>query len=79
MDINQLIQLFFGAGAKAFFFKSFAIIFSLLYFLFTIILQRQVIIMNRTLQTKAAFILVVISGAQIVFAFIIVFLAIFFI
>jgi len=77
MDISQLIQLFIGHGAVGFFFKAFSIIFALLYLLFSAVLYRQVITMNRTFETKGAHSLMIISAVQIIVAIAVLFLALF--
>lgn len=75
MDINQIIDIFSGHNTINIFFKLFAIIFSLIFLVYTIALQRQVRIMNVTLQTKARVFFESISWLQVILAVFIVLLS----
>jgi len=77
MNITQLVQFFTGQSVVEFFFKSFSIIFSLLYLIFSAVLYRQVIVMNKTVETKGAHFLMIISAVQIILAITVLFLALF--
>jgi len=75
MDINQIIDIFSGHNTINIFLKLFAVIFSLIYLIYTIALQRQVKIMNKTFQTAARFILESVSWLQVILAVFIVLLS----
>lgn len=54
---QNIIQLFF---------KLFSIVFSVMYLLYAVIIERQTTIMNKTLQSKEAGLIFVVSTLQIV-------------
>jgi len=66
-DSNTILVLFF---------KAFAVLFSLMYLLYAILLTRQTQIMNRTITTRSAGILLALSAVQIVFAVILIFVSV---
>lgn len=76
MDVQNLILFITGQTAPDVFFKLFSIVFALLYIAFSLVIQRQVMVMNKTLETGADYILSAISGLQTVFAILILLLSI---
>lgn len=59
------------------FVKAFAVLFAIMYLLYAIVTSRQTQIMNKTFTTKLSFVLSVISFLQIVFAGILILVALF--
>jgi len=66
-DSNTILILFF---------KAFAVLFSAMYLLYAILLTRQTQIMNRTITTGSAGVLLALSAVQIIFALILIFVSI---
>ena len=66
-DSNTILVLFF---------KAFAVLFSSMYLLYAILLTRQTQIMNRTITTGSAGVLLALSAVQIIFALILIFVSI---
>lgn len=58
-------------------FKAFAIVFSLFYLLYAVVVAKQTQVMNKTLEIKNNHIFFIISSAQIITGFILIVLAIF--
>ncbi|OGK12915.1 hypothetical protein A3A93_01765 [Candidatus Roizmanbacteria bacterium RIFCSPLOWO2_01_FULL_38_12] len=65
-DSNTILMLFF---------KAFAVLFSLMYLLYAIVLTRQTQIMNRTVTTQSAPVLLAFSAVQIIFALFLIFVS----
>lgn len=77
MDISQINNLFNDAGIILFFYKAFAIIFSLIYFLYAIIVRKQTSIMNNTVKENSGSIILFISSVQLLLSIILIALSIF--
>ena len=79
--INFFQNLFTITDAEfiTFFFKAFAIVFSILFVVYTIIMSRQTKVLTTTLETQSNSFIVLISNVQLVVSIFILLLAIFFI
>ncbi|OGK23649.1 hypothetical protein A3A46_02170 [Candidatus Roizmanbacteria bacterium RIFCSPLOWO2_01_FULL_37_13] len=66
MDFNQFIISISGQDIFSFFFKTFAVVFSLLYIIYALVIFKQTQVMTRTLETEATTLILLISLIQIV-------------
>jgi hypothetical protein len=76
-DINQLLTVINSREIVTFLFKAFALVLSVIYLLYAIVVSKQTEIMNRTLESKSNYILFFVASLQITLAFILIILAIF--
>ncbi|PIV09367.1 hypothetical protein COS31_03230 [Candidatus Roizmanbacteria bacterium CG02_land_8_20_14_3_00_36_15] len=76
MDLGQLIN---NQGLLGFFFKSFTLVFSVIYLLYAVVIYKQTQVMDKTLTTGGGKLIVFISFLQIILSFFIILLAIGFI
>ncbi|KKP29279.1 MAG: hypothetical protein UR15_C0018G0005 [Parcubacteria group bacterium GW2011_GWA2_31_28] len=76
MDLLQLFALFDNRDFFSLFFKAFAILFSILYLLYAIVISKQTQVMNHTLSVKNNNIITFISSLHITIGLILVLLAI---
>lgn len=76
MDTDQIVNFFLGQGLVNLFFKSFAILSAVLYFVYALIVFRQTQIMNKTVTTRGAAIFTLISLLQLIFSILLIVLAI---
>lgn len=79
--MQHFFDLFTTSNTELFilFAKAFAVLFSVLYLVYAVVLVRQTQIMNKTFQTAYSGVLFFISLLQVVFAFILIFVSIVFI
>ncbi len=73
--MDEILDIFTDANSTlfiAFFVKAFAILFSILFLLYAIVITRQTQEMNQTITTKNAGILYVISALHIVLAIVLI-------
>lgn len=77
MNFNQIISIITGQALLPLFFKSFAILLSFLYLIYSLVVVRQTKLMVNTLVVRARTVLLLVSHAQVLAAFILVLLAIF--
>lgn len=77
MDINQLLTILTGDSLLKLFVKSFAILFSFLFVIYSIVLLRQTKQMVHTLQVRKSYIFVLISTIQLLASLVLLLLAIF--
>ncbi|QQG44496.1 MAG: hypothetical protein HYW86_01095 [Candidatus Roizmanbacteria bacterium] len=77
MDSNFLNNIFTGTNMIVFFYKAFIIVFALMYFVYAIILKKQINIMNTTLRTNAYGFISLVSSLQILISILLIILAIF--
>jgi EamA domain-containing membrane protein RarD len=75
MTIDQLLANRFLINTAV---KGFGIIFSVIYILFTVVLYKQIQVMNKTLETKWGGLILLISFGQIIFSLIVFSYAVFF-
>ncbi len=75
--LNNLGISLSDQGILSIFFKLFALVFSLLYLLYAIVLYRQIIIMNKTITTQASPIFQFIGLIQLIVAVALFILAVF--
>jgi hypothetical protein len=76
MDLNALLPFFNTTNLVAFFFKSFAIIFSFLYLVYAIVVLKQTQVMNTTLTVGRNGLISFISFLQVLIGLLLVVLAI---
>ena len=76
--MNEILKLFTSESNELLylFLKAFAVLFSVSYLVYAVIITRQTQIMNKTLTTKSSGILLFISFLQIIFAIILIFVSI---
>ncbi len=77
MDFNQIIAILTGESLLKLFVKSFALLFSFLFAIYSIVVLRQTKQMTKTLQIRKAYLFVLISTIQLILAFVLLLLAIF--
>lgn len=77
MDINQLLGQFNLGGLTASIFKIIVILLSVIYLLYSIVIQRQVKVMGKTLDTAFNQFIFLVSSVQIAVAFILLIFSIF--
>lgn len=73
MSIEQIINNILsttGLGVFNLFFKCFAIVFSIIYFLYAVIIFKQTRVMTKTLESKSNYLIVLISFFQMITALI---------
>lgn len=71
MDLTTILPFFQDGNLLAFFIKSFAIIFGIMFVLYAIVIARQTDVMNRTVKTGVSSILTTISLLQLLFSVIV--------
>lgn len=76
-NLQQLINLFSQEKVTNLFFKSFVIIFSLMYLVYSLVIYKQTQVMLKTISGKNYKLILVISGIQVVIAIFLVLLSIF--
>lgn len=77
MNIDQLIHQFQNADILYLFFKAFAILFSFLYVVYSLVLLKQTQVMNSTLTVERSSVITSISFVQLIIGLVLVLLAIF--
>ncbi len=77
MDINAIIDQLRNVDLIYLFFKAFAIVFSLFYLIYALVLLKQTQVMNATLQTGGRALINLISFVQLLIGVLLVLLAIF--
>jgi hypothetical protein len=77
IDLNTIGNIFAVTNVENFFIKAFAIVLSFVYLLYSIVITRQIGVMNRTLRTPLGTFLTFISFIQILAAIGLVLCAIF--
>jgi len=79
MDIVELAKTFTGGDIVYFFVKAFSLVFSIMYFFYTLVMSRQIQVMNRALSTERKNFFSLVSIIQLLLAVFIILLAIFFV
>lgn len=77
MDFSQLSNIFTNKDLFAFVFKILAIILSVFYLFYAIVVLKQTQVMNKALEVQGNKIFFIVAGLQIIVALVIIFLAIF--
>lgn len=77
MDLTQFSHFFSGQSITNLFFKAFALFFAFFYLFYTVIIFRQTSVMNKTVQGEGSTFITLISFIQIIFALILIALALF--
>lgn len=77
MDINQLLNFFGSGDILDIIFKTVAILLSVFYFLFSLVLAKQVRVMGKTLDSKFNQLIYAVSSIQIAAALILLIFAVF--
>lgn len=77
MSFDDLSRLLQSQGLTDLFFKLFAIVLAFIFVIYSIVLYRQIGVMNKTLQTKAAVLFQMITLIQLLIALAIFFIAVF--
>ncbi|OGK16230.1 hypothetical protein A2774_04570 [Candidatus Roizmanbacteria bacterium RIFCSPHIGHO2_01_FULL_39_12c] len=67
MEINQLLNLSSGLEIFNLFFKTFSVVFSILYLLYSLVIYKQTQVMTRTLITKSNSLIQFFALLQILF------------
>lgn len=78
--MQSIIEAIFMPDGKVlipFFFKAFAIVFAVLFFVFSVVVVRQTKVMNKTFTTKKASVIAGISFFQLMLAILLFFVAVF--
>lgn len=76
-NLNQVLNMFSGATMFWFLFKAFAVIFSVMYLLYAVVISKQTGTMNKTLESSNNKVLFFIASLQIFLGFILIILSIF--
>lgn len=76
-NLNLILGMFNGPTIIGFMLKAFALIFSIMYLLYAVIISKQTETMNKTLESNNGYVLKIIASLQITFAFILIVLAVF--
>jgi hypothetical protein len=77
MNIDQLVHQFQNADILYLFFKAFAILFSFLYVIYSVVLLKQTQVMNSTLTVERSSVITSLSFVQLIIGLVLVLLAIF--
>ncbi len=77
MDTNQIIYMLSSKEVVGFLFKAFAIVISIMYLLYSIVISKQTEVMNKVLEAKGNYILHFVASLQITLGFILIILSIF--
>ncbi len=75
MNIPDLSNLFSGQNIVNFFFKAFAIVFSLMYIIYSLVILKQTQVMTKTLQSSSGSFILLISLIQIGIGIVLLFLS----
>ena len=66
MNFDQFINQFLGANTFSLFFKVFAVVFSLLYLIYAIVIYKQTQVMTKSLESQKTGLILTVSLIQIV-------------
>lgn len=74
-NMEEIVRIFTSGSTEIFylFFKAFAVLFSVLYLVYALVITRQTQIMNNTFTTNSKNILVFVAFLQILFALFLIF------
>lgn len=76
MDITQFLGSLSGTQLVTLFFKAFAVVFSAMFLIYAIVLTRQIRELNNALTDTAGNVIVFITSLEIIFALVLIVLAI---
>ena len=65
MDFNQISEFFSGQNVFTLFFKTFSIVFSLLYLIYALVIFKQTQVMTKTLESEGNTLILLTSLVQI--------------
>lgn len=77
MDLNQLSGLFSGQNIFDLFFKVFAVVFSLLYLVYALVIFKQTQVMTQTLESEGNAFILPISLLQIIIGVVLILVSLF--